>query len=135
MNRQIFEIISRLSDDVLFGRRYDIVTAATCRLIASTFTSKRLTAKGELQAPRWKRIVEFGIKHRNPSVQEAAAEAMGRISEFQDCTQDVERYVSSTSRTSAEGLLTKARLSKNSRHRHQVSDQALGGSSACCGMI
>ncbi|KAF8635864.1 hypothetical protein AX15_000054 [Amanita polypyramis BW_CC] len=89
---QIFDSLSRLADDVVFSNRYDIVTAAACRMIASTLTSKQLSPINDSRIPRWKKIVEFGLKHRNPSVQEAAAEAMRRVSLLQDCTQDVKRY-------------------------------------------
>ena len=88
---QIYANLSRVQDKMLFGHSYDIVTAAALHLIAKTLTPTQIMLTSDSQAPRWKKIIEFGLKHRNPNVQEAAAKAMGKVSQLQDCTQDVKR--------------------------------------------
>jgi len=80
-------------DKVLFGHSYDIVATAALRLIAHTLMPTHIIPASHLQAPRWKKFIEFGLKHRNSEVQEAAAEAMGSVSRLQDCTEDVKRLI------------------------------------------
>lgn len=43
--------------------------------------------------PRWRQIIDLGLKHRNSSVQEAAANAMAVVSRLVDCSLVVQRYV------------------------------------------
>ncbi|KAF8631788.1 hypothetical protein AX17_005003 [Amanita inopinata Kibby_2008] len=81
--------LAHIPDKVVLSQRNDLITAASCRLIAQTLTSRQIPLDDKV--PRWKKIVEFGLKHRNPDVQEAAAEAMARVSLLQDCSKDIKR--------------------------------------------
>ncbi|KIL67806.1 hypothetical protein M378DRAFT_191353 [Amanita muscaria Koide BX008] len=84
---EIFAELARVQDTLLFGHHNDIVLAAALRFIKQTLTLNTTST------PRWRTIIEAGLKHRNPDVQEAAAEAMGRVSYLQDCTQDIKRLI------------------------------------------
>lgn len=41
--------------------------------------------------PKWRQVVDFGLKHRRVPVQEAAAMAMASISKLVDCFATVTR--------------------------------------------
>ncbi|PFH53979.1 hypothetical protein AMATHDRAFT_186665 [Amanita thiersii Skay4041] len=86
---QILQMMSSLPDNVVLSHRHDILTAAACRLIAQTLTpnNSKLTSG----VPRWRKVVEFGLKHRSTEVQQAASEAISSLSLLQDCSQDIER--------------------------------------------
>jgi hypothetical protein len=75
----------------LTSTRNEIVIAAACRLVANSITVRELSVAVESTTPKWKKIVEVGLKHRYESVQEAAAEAMNRISSLKDCSADISR--------------------------------------------
>ncbi|KAF9468537.1 tubulin folding cofactor D C terminal-domain-containing protein [Collybia nuda] len=82
--REIFQHISIIPLDVVFGSRNAIVTAATCRLISITLTQAEIQLGEKSAVPHWRKIIDFGLKHRVPSVQEAAAEAMRTVSKLVD---------------------------------------------------
>ncbi|KAG6896922.1 hypothetical protein C0992_005258 [Termitomyces sp. T32_za158] len=73
--REIFRCLAHIPFDVLVGPRNAIVTATACRLISVTITLPELRPE-TTSIPQWRNIVDHGLKHRIPSVQEAAADAM-----------------------------------------------------------
>ncbi|KAG6814258.1 hypothetical protein H0H92_015373 [Tricholoma furcatifolium] len=76
--REIFRWLAHVPFDLLVGPRNAIVTAASCRLISITLTSAELLNE-ITSVPRWRELVDYGLKHRTPFVQEAAAAAMASI--------------------------------------------------------
>jgi tubulin-specific chaperone D len=88
---QIFKQLSRIPTDVIIGQRNAIVTAATCRLISITLTLTEINLGLKSSVPNWRDIVDHGLKHGNPIVQEAAADAMSSFSKFVDCAPIVAR--------------------------------------------
>lgn len=83
---QIFQHLSLIPFDVVVGSRNAIVTTAACRLIAITLTQTEIQLGGKSTVPHWRKIIDHGLKHRTPSVQEAAADAMARVSKLVDCS-------------------------------------------------
>lgn len=77
--------------DIILGARNAIVTAAACRLISITLTLTEINLGSNSSVPKWREIVEYGLKQRNTVVQEAAADAMSSFSKFVDCTPIVTR--------------------------------------------
>jgi hypothetical protein len=41
--------------------------------------------------PNWRKIIDYGLKHRMPLAQEAAAKAMGSVSKLVDSSSVVKR--------------------------------------------
>ncbi|KAG6877463.1 hypothetical protein C0993_007080 [Termitomyces sp. T159_Od127] len=76
--REIFRCLGHIPFDVLIGPRNAIVTAAACRLISITVTLPELQSE-TTSIPQWRKIVDHGLKHRIPSVQEAGADAMASL--------------------------------------------------------
>ena len=71
--------------------RNDLVVAASCQLIADSMTVTEI-GLGEGSSVRlWRKILDVGLKHRGTIVQEAAADAMRRISDLTDSSADVSR--------------------------------------------
>ncbi|KAK0503901.1 TBCD protein [Armillaria luteobubalina] len=83
--RDIFKYLAIVPHAVLVGSRNEIVTAAACQLIASTVTLAEISMGPSTSVPKWRQVVDFGLKHRRVPVQEAAAMAMASISKLVDC--------------------------------------------------
>lgn len=88
---QIFKQLSRIPTDVILGQRNAIVTAVACRLISITLTLAEINLGSESSVPKWREIVDHGLKHRDTIVQEAAADAMSSFSTLVDCAPIVAR--------------------------------------------
>ena len=73
--------------------RNELVTAATCQLIASSITLKEILLEGQSLVPHWRTIIDLGLKHRTSTVQVAAASALAEVSKLVDCSAVVQRYV------------------------------------------
>ncbi|KAG6918759.1 hypothetical protein DXG01_011950 [Tephrocybe rancida] len=90
--REIFRCLARIPFDILVGSRNAIVTAAACRLISITLTLPDVLPEST-SIPQWNGIVDYGLKHRLPLVQEAAAGAIRSLSRIVDCSNTVKRLV------------------------------------------
>ena len=88
---QIFKQLSHIPIEVILGQRNAIVTAAACRLISISLTLTEINLGPKSSVPQWREIVDYGLKHRNTTVQEAAANAMFSFSKFVDCAPIVSR--------------------------------------------
>ena len=88
---QIFGNLSRVSFDKIRAFRNHLVTAAACRLIASTLTIEEIDAGDATSVPNWRKIVDVGIRHRKEEVQDAAAAAMGTWSRLADCENEINK--------------------------------------------
>ncbi|KAG7443080.1 TBCD protein [Guyanagaster necrorhizus] len=91
--RDIFKYLAIVPHAVLVGSRNETVTAAACHLIASTVTLTEISMGPNTSVPKWRQVVDFGLKHRRVSVQEAAAMAMASISKLVDCFATVTRLI------------------------------------------
>ncbi|EGO23938.1 hypothetical protein SERLADRAFT_450239 [Serpula lacrymans var. lacrymans S7.9] len=78
--RQIFKYITKIPQGVILAPRNELVLAATCHLIATTITLPEIELKDDSAVPYWRKIVDQGLRHRNDTVQEAAAASMAAIS-------------------------------------------------------
>ena len=80
---------------MLFVTRNHLVLEATCVLISSSLSKADLTpSAGNGAGNSWREILDKGLTHREGRVQEAAALATLRLSELEDCSALVDRYVS-----------------------------------------
>ncbi|KAG1751240.1 TBCD protein [Suillus lakei] len=86
--RKIFALIAMVPQDAVMAPRNDLVLAAACDLIASSLTLQEVELQEKSSVPHWKRIVDQGLRHRSPSVQQAAAAAMATTSSLIDCSPD-----------------------------------------------
>ncbi|TFK40548.1 TBCD protein [Crucibulum laeve] len=91
--RNIFKYINVVSEDVLMKPRNELVTAATCRLIASTITLTEIRLEQQSTVSNWRTIVDFSLKHRSKSVQEAGADAIAAVSKLVDCSSVISRLI------------------------------------------
>lgn len=82
--RKIFQYLSRVPESTVLGPRNEIVTAAACEFITQTITSSEINLGAESSVSNWKKIVEYGLKHRDVAVQDAATATMGAISKLVD---------------------------------------------------
>ena len=87
----MFGRLSRVPFENLVESRNAIATVAACRLISVTLTLDEILLESNSSFPEWKKLVEFGLKHRNTAVQGAAADAMSSFSKIVDCSQLVIR--------------------------------------------
>lgn len=63
-------------------------------LISSSLSKPDLESSIKTDAGNsWRAILDAGLKHRDSRVQEAAALAILRLSELEDCSSLVDRYV------------------------------------------
>ncbi|KAJ7175827.1 armadillo-type protein [Mycena filopes] len=83
--REAFGCLSLIPEGVLLGPRNELVTAAGCSLLARTITRVEIELQTRSAVPHWRKLLDFGLKHRSAPVQEAAAEAMGAVSRLVDC--------------------------------------------------
>ncbi|KAI0044399.1 TBCD protein [Auriscalpium vulgare] len=102
--REIFSFLADVPFDVLSSPRHAMVTTAACHLIASSISLDQIlldtkhdmprmeetdpSKKSQRQLPKgpvWRRIVDLGLKHRDSSVQKAAATALAVVSRLTDC--------------------------------------------------
>lgn len=81
---KIFRYLSRVPESTLLGPRNEIVTAAACEFITQTITSSEIALGAKSSVSNWRKIVEYGLKHRDIAVQEAATATMGAISRLVD---------------------------------------------------
>lgn len=87
-----FDAVNKIPLDIITGPRNAIITAAACRLISVGVTLGDVQS-GMVSSPSWKKIVEYGLKHRVASVQEAAASALGSVSKLVDSSASIQRLI------------------------------------------
>ncbi len=83
--------LTRVPEKIFTTTRNEIIAAAACRLIANSITRMEINMTEKVALPRWKKILEVGLKHRHTSVQESAAYAMARVSRLTDCSAYISR--------------------------------------------
>ncbi|KAF8208916.1 TBCD protein [Mycena galopus ATCC 62051] len=91
--REAFACLALIPERILLGPRNELVTAAACTLLARTITRAEIDLKTQSAVPNWRKLLDFGLKHRTAPVQEAAAEAMGAVSRLVDCAVSVNRLI------------------------------------------
>jgi tubulin-specific chaperone D len=79
--------------DVIIAPRNDLVLSAACYLIAKSISLAEIRLEHESSVPHWRQVVDYGLKHRSASVQEAAASALKAVSKLVDCSAVLERSV------------------------------------------
>ncbi|KAJ4482161.1 tubulin folding cofactor D C terminal-domain-containing protein [Lentinula aciculospora] len=71
--REIWQYLSHIPESTLLGPRNEIVTAAACDLMTRTITLPEIKLGPNSAVSNWNKIVEYGLKHRDLTVQESAA--------------------------------------------------------------
>jgi hypothetical protein len=72
----------------LKGYGNDILLQAACLLISSSITKEGLDTRPDIgveHTPRWRFILDYSLKHGNDTVQQAAAEMVGHLSDIRPC--------------------------------------------------
>ncbi|ETW81590.1 hypothetical protein HETIRDRAFT_383952 [Heterobasidion irregulare TC 32-1] len=82
----IFSYLAAVPLVMIQSPRHELVTAAACRLIATSISLSEIQLEQRSSVPHWRKIIDTGLKHRNSDVQEAAAEALGEVSKLVDCS-------------------------------------------------
>ncbi|KAF9013516.1 TBCD protein [Cyathus striatus] len=101
---EMFCYLNRIPGEVLFKPRNELVTSAACRLIESTITLTDIKLEAKSSVPNWRKVVDYGLKHRSSPVQESAARALGAISRLTDCVNDLIKELKGGSSTSQQSL-------------------------------
>ncbi|KAJ7644104.1 TBCD protein [Roridomyces roridus] len=91
--RQAFACLALIPESILLGSRNDLVTGAACGLLARTITRAEIDLQKNSAVPNWRKLLDYGLKHRNAVVQEAAAGALGSLSKLVDCAAVVNRLI------------------------------------------
>jgi hypothetical protein len=89
----VFSFLVDVPVDMIRSPRNELVTVATCQLIASSISLKEILLEGLSSVPHWRMVIDMGLKHRKSTVQEAAAHALAAVSKLVDCSSIVQRYV------------------------------------------
>jgi len=99
---KIFQSLADIPEKSLKIHRNDLLLEASCFLLASSASPNALKLQPDYDGgglkhppPRWRAIFNAALEHRNHVVQEAAAKAVTALSMHRDCSNDVERWVSS----------------------------------------
>ncbi|KAF9046718.1 armadillo-type protein [Panaeolus papilionaceus] len=82
--RDVFKTLSHVPESTISSSRNEIIAEAACRLIAHAITVAEINLGDDCSVPGWKKIIDMGLKHRQPTVQEAAAQAMAVLSVSSD---------------------------------------------------
>ncbi|KAJ7095891.1 TBCD protein [Mycena belliarum] len=91
--RQAFGCLALIPESVLLGPRSELITAAACGLLAQTITLPEINLQSNSAVQIWRKLLDFGLKHRSIPVQEEAAAAMGAVSRLVDCSAVVNRLI------------------------------------------
>ncbi|EJC98100.1 TBCD protein [Fomitiporia mediterranea MF3/22] len=100
--RKIFHSIDSVASSVVSSPRNYVITEAACYVIANSISSEESDSLRMTSIePYWRVIILQGLRHRNSTVQEAAAAAMHSLSQLKDCSEDVKRLIKELGRGSA----------------------------------
>ena len=91
---QIFELIDELREGTLKGYGNDILLEASCFLVSSSISEEALALRPDIgvkPVPRWRFILDISLRHRNDTVQAAAARTIGVLSHLRSSEDDTNR--------------------------------------------
>ncbi|KAF5389176.1 hypothetical protein D9757_003527 [Collybiopsis confluens] len=80
--RDLLQYLARIPESTLLGARNEIITAAACDLISQTITLSEINSGVDSPVSNWRKIIDYGLKHQDRPVQEAATNTMGSVSEL-----------------------------------------------------
>lgn len=87
---QTFVLLSNVPSNIIQSHRHELVTAASCQLVANSISLEDIHDTAETQ---WKTILDFSMKSASPTVQDAVANAFAAVSRLANCSAYVQRYV------------------------------------------
>ncbi|KAI0031394.1 TBCD protein [Vararia minispora EC-137] len=96
--QEIFSYLADVPFETIQSPRNELVTRAACLLIASSISLAEIRLEENSSVKYWRKVIDAGLKHRVPAVQEAAANALGEVSKLVDCSSTVRRYQQSLAR-------------------------------------
>lgn len=83
-------MLSHIPSTLLSTPRNHLITEAACLFISNALSAEEIQEYStSANKSYWRRIIDVGLRHRNSSVQEAAASAMASLSRLTDCSDDV----------------------------------------------
>lgn len=88
--REVFAYLNLVPLHAIQAPRNTPVTTAACYLISTAITSGGIH---DTAVPHWKEIIDTGLRHRDSTVQEHAANALASVSRLVDCSVSVQRYI------------------------------------------
>ncbi|EIN12617.1 TBCD protein [Punctularia strigosozonata HHB-11173 SS5] len=105
--RETFACLALAPADRIMSSRHEDLTAAACTLIGSSISIDEIQLGQATRVPHWRKILDFGLKHRSVAVQEESARAMASVSHLVDCSAIVTRLIEDCKRgspTTTEGV-------------------------------
>ncbi|KZT19455.1 TBCD protein [Neolentinus lepideus HHB14362 ss-1] len=87
--REIFAYLHLVPLSIIRSPRNSLVTSAACYFISTAVTPKEIQ---ESPVKHWREIVDIGLRHRDGTVQEQAANALASVSQLVDCS-DLVTYI------------------------------------------
>ena len=87
----MFKHLKHVPESTLTTTRNELIVSAACRLIATSITVTEISLGEKSSVPRWRKIVDIGLKHLVTGVQENAAAAMASMTYLTDCSADITR--------------------------------------------
>ncbi|KZO96931.1 TBCD protein [Calocera viscosa TUFC12733] len=87
---QVFRSMSKIPLRKLQSFRGEPLLATVCAVLGASASPAALNRGSN--GPPWQEILELGMKSRDESVQDAAADAWSRISDILDCEKHVQRW-------------------------------------------
>ncbi|EPQ54507.1 hypothetical protein GLOTRDRAFT_42674 [Gloeophyllum trabeum ATCC 11539] len=81
--REVFAYLNLVPLHAIQAPRNTPVTTAACYLISTAITSGEIH---DTAVPHWKEIIDTGLRHRDSTVQEHAANALASVSRLVDCS-------------------------------------------------
>ncbi|KAI9443203.1 TBCD protein [Lactarius indigo] len=118
--QEAFTFLADVPVDMIRSPRNELVTAAACQLIANSVSLKEILLEGQSS------VIDLGLKHRKPTIQEAAAAALAAVSKLVDCSSIIQRYNTfirefrSSSPTLQQSLARLLGLMDYKSHRHSL---------------
>ena len=88
---QIIALLDLPSSSLTLSPRIHLIPEAACYVIQNTLSSLDATELQNSGESTWKKILDQNLRHRNETVQIAAASAMRVLSQQKNCVDDVKR--------------------------------------------
>lgn len=86
--------MDQLRESTLKGYGNDTILEASCLLISSSISKEALALRPDIGVkvlPRWRFILDISLRHRNDTVQEAAARTVGVLSHLRSSEEETDR--------------------------------------------
>jgi tubulin-specific chaperone D len=86
LKQHIFGHLNRVSSKSVLAPRNSALIEASCLLISTSLTKEEIDLGDGSAVPHWRKILDYGLRHRTETVQVAAASALKTLSSLVDCS-------------------------------------------------